>query len=111
MGIVLLAGLAVFLWTQIGPGSGRGFGNRVAAHVGIPRGLFHSLLVHGVKGSHLDLLASLQKSRVSLDQAAAALGPPLARGIERLEARFGQQDTVDAVKPIVAKLVAAPDQH
>lgn len=111
MGIVLLAGLAVFLWTQIGPGSGRGFGNRVAAHVGIPRSLFHSLLVHGVKGSHLDLLASLQKSGVSLDEAAAALAPPLARGVERLEARFGQQDTVDAVKPIVAKLVTASAQH
>lgn len=110
MGIVVLVGLAVFLWKQLGPGSGRRFGNRVAAHVGIPRSLFYSLLVHGIKGSHLDLLASLKKSNMGLDQASAELGPPLARGIERLEARFGQQDSVDVAKPIVAKLVAALEQ-
>lgn len=106
MGVALLLGLAVFLWKQLGPGSGRQLGNRVAAHLGIPRSLFYSLLVHGVKGSHLELLASLQKSKLSLDQASAELAPALARGITRLEARFGQQDSVDVAKPIVEKLLA-----
>lgn len=109
MGAAVIVGIAVFLWKQLGPGSGRRFGNRMAAHLGIPRSLFYSLLVHGVKGSHLDLLATLEKSAVSLDQASAELGPPLARGIERLEAHFGQQDSVDAVKPIVARLVAGSE--
>ena len=109
-GIVILIALLVFFWKRSGVGSGRGFGNRIAAHIGIPRGLFHSLLDNGAKGSSRELLASLEKSKLDLDQASAELGPTLARGIERLEARFGSQEMIDKAKPIVARLVAASDQ-
>ncbi|WP_210542760.1 hypothetical protein [Rhodoferax sp. PAMC 29310] len=106
LGVGVLIGLLGFLWMQVGPGSGRTFRNRIAAHIGISRSLFRSLLVHGVKGSPRDLLVSLEKSKPDLDQASIKLGPSLARGIERLEARFGPQDTIDEVKPIVARLVS-----
>ena len=109
-GIVVLVGLAVFFWKRSGIGSGRVFGNHIAAHLGIPKSLFHSLLVHGVRGSSRELLASLEKQKLSLDQAGAALGPSLSRGIERLEAHFGPQESVDKAKPIVAKLVSGAEQ-
>lgn len=105
-GVLTVIALFVFFWKRNGIGSGRAFGNRVAAHLGIPKSLFHSLLDHGVKESSRELLASMQKSGLSLHDAGIELGPTLARGIERLEARFGTQDTVDAVKPKVARLVS-----
>lgn len=111
LGVGVLLGLLVFLWKQVGAGSGRVLRNRVAAHLGISRSLFRSLLVHGVKGSPRDLLASLEKSKLSLEQASIKLGPSLARGIERLEARFGPQEMIDEVKPIVARLVSVADQQ
>jgi hypothetical protein len=112
VGIVTLIALLVFFWRLAGIGSGRAFGNRIASHLGIPRGLFHSLLQHGVKeSSSRDLLASLEKSNPGLDRASVALGPTLSRGIERLEAHFGSQETVDRVKPIVARLVAQAERQ
>lgn len=110
VGLATVIALVVFFWKRSGIGSGRSFGNRIAAHLGIPRNLFHSLLDHGVSGSSRELLASLEKSNLSLDKAAVALGPSLARGIERLEARFGTQGTVDKVKPVVAGLVAQAER-
>jgi hypothetical protein len=110
LGVGVLVGLLVFLWRQVGPGSGRTFRNRIAAHIGISRSLFRTLLVHGVKGAPRDLLVSLEKSKLNLDQASIKLGPSLSRGIERLEARFGPQEMIDEVKPIVARLVADADQ-
>lgn len=87
-------------------GSGRAFGNRIAAHMGLPKNVFHMLLTHGVSGSPGKLLGTLAKSNMGLDQASMELGSPLAKGIERMEARFGRQEMVDKAKPIVAKLVA-----
>jgi hypothetical protein len=55
-------------------------------------------------------LASLEKSKLDLDQASIELGPSLSRGIERLEARFGPQEMIDKAKPIVARLVSESDQ-
>lgn len=110
VGVGVLVALLVFFWQRNGTGSGRAFGNRIAAHIGIPKGLFHSLLDHGVKGSSRELLASLEKAKMGLDQASVALGPSLARGVERLETRFGTQETVDRAKPIVARLVSESDQ-
>ncbi|MFZ2219549.1 MAG: hypothetical protein WAV85_12845 [Rhodoferax sp.] len=55
-------------------------------------------------------MASLERSKLSLAQASIKLGPALALGIERLEARFGPQDTIDEIKPIVARLVSDADQ-
>ena len=110
VGVVVVVALLVFFWRRNGIGSGRTFGNRIAAHVGIPKNLFHSLLDHGVKGSSRELLASLEKAKLDLDQAGVALGPSLSRGIERLEARFGAQEMVDKAKPIVARLVSESDK-
>lgn len=109
-GVAVLVALVVFFWRRNGIGSGRAFGNRVAAHLGIPRSLFHSLLDHGVKGSSRELLASLEMAKTGLDQAGVALAPSLARGIERLEARFGRQQMVDNVKPIVGRLLSEAAQ-
>lgn len=110
VGVGFLVALLVFFWQRNGIGSGRGFGNRIAAHIGIPKGLFHSLLDHGVKGSSRELLASLEKAKMGLDQASLALAPSLARGVERLEIRFGKQEMVDKIKPIVARLVSEAEQ-
>ena len=110
VGVVVVVALVVFFWRRSGVGSGRTLGNRVAAHIGIQRSLFYSLLDHGVKGSSRDLLASLEKSKLSLDQASVELGPSLSRGIERLEAHFGPQEMVDEAKPIVARLVSASER-
>lgn len=106
VGIAALGALLVFFWRRSGLGSGRAFGNRIAAHIGIPKNVFHMLLTHGVSGSPRDLLASLAKSKPALDQASAELGPRLAKGIERMEARFGKQEMVDKAKPVVARLVS-----
>jgi len=110
VGLVALLAMAVFFWTQIGPGSGRGFGNRIALHLGIPRNVFYSLLGNGVKGSSLEFLKSLEQAKLSLDDASIELAPSLNRGIERLEARFGAQEMHDKVKPVVARLLAQSEQ-
>lgn len=110
MGLLVLVGLVVFFWIQFGPGSGRAFGNRVAAHIGIPKNVFYALLVNGVKGSPRELLLSLERSNLGLDQAGAKLGPSLGRGLERLESRFGTQDMYDRVKPTIARLIAKSEE-
>jgi hypothetical protein len=106
VGLVVLIGLVIYFWKRNGPGSGRSYGNRIAAHIGIPRQVFHGFLEYGVKGSPRDLLASLERSKLSLDEASIELGPSLSKGIERLEARFGTQEIYEKAKPIVARLVA-----
>lgn len=110
MGLLVLVGLAAFFWAHNGPGSGRAFGNRVAAHIGIPKNVFYALLENGVKGSSRDLLASLERSKLSLDEAGVQLSPLLGRGIERLERRFGPQEMYEQAKPIVARLVAESEK-
>lgn len=106
VGLMVLIGLAVFFWKRDGPGSGRAFGNRIARHIGVPRKVFHALLESGAKGSSRELLASLEASKTSLDDASLQLGPVLSRGIERMEGRFGPQEMYDNAKPTVARLVA-----
>jgi len=58
-GVLVLIGIAVFFWRREGPDSGRAYGNRIAAHIGIPKRVFWPLLENGVKGSSRELLASL----------------------------------------------------
>ena len=111
MGVAALVGLVVFFWRRVGPGSGRTFGNRIAAHIDVPRSVFYALLDNGVKDSSRELLASLAKSKPGLDEASVELGPTLSRGIERLEARFGTQESYEKVKPIVAGLVAKAERQ
>jgi len=110
VGLLGLVGLVVFFWVHNGPGSGRPFGNRVAAHIGMPRNVFYALLENGVEGSSRELLASLQRSNLGLEEAGVKLGPTLGRGLERLERRFGAQEIYDKAKPIVARLVAAAQE-
>ena len=109
VGLLGLVGVAVFFWVHNGPGSGRPFGNRVASHIGIPKNVFYALLENGAQGSSRELLASLQRSNLGLEEAGVKLGPALGRGLERLERRFGAQEIYDKVKPIVARLVAAAE--
>ena len=105
-GLLALVAIAVYFWRRYGIGSGRAFGNRLAAHNGIPRNTFYYLLDSGAEGSSRELLATLEQSNQSLDQASVAIAPSLSRGIERMEARFGPQEMYDKAKPIVARLLA-----
>lgn len=104
-GVVVILALVAFFWKQSGFGSGRAFGRRVAAHTGIPQKVFHMLLVNGAEEPG-DFMKALEKSTPDLDQASVELGPVLARGIKRIEARFGTQEMIDSVKPIVERLVS-----
>lgn len=106
VGVAALIGLAIFFWQRMGPGSGRAFGNRIAAHIGVPRNVFWMLLDNGVQGSSHAMLASLEASRLGLDEASLRLGPSLRRGLERLETRFGPQAMVEQARPIVERLAA-----
>jgi hypothetical protein len=109
LGVLVLVGIAVFFWKREGPGSGRAYGNRIAAHIGIPRRVFWPLLENGVKGSSRELLASLQRDRMSLGAASSQVAPWLLRGIERLEARFGTQAMYEQAKPLIAAVLPGPD--
>ena len=106
VGVAVIFALIAFFWTLSGWGSGRAFENRIAAHLGIPRNVFHMLLVNGVGESSRDVLKALEKSKVDLDQASIELGPLLSKGVGRIEARFGPQEMIDNVKPIVSRLVS-----
>jgi hypothetical protein len=108
-GVLVLMGIAVFFWRREGPGSGRAYGNRIAAHIGIPKSVFWPLLENGVKGSSRELLASLQHDGVSIGTASAQVAPWLLRGIERLEARFGRQETYEQAKPRIAAVLASAE--
>lgn len=104
-GVFVLIGIAVFFWRREGPGSGRAYGNRIAAHIGIPRRVFWPLLENGVKGSSRELLASLQRDGVGMDAASAQVAPWLVRGMERLESRFGTQEMYEQAKPRIAAVL------
>lgn len=106
-GVFVLIGIAVYFWRREGPGSGRAYGNRVAAHIGIPRRVFWPLLENGVKGSSREMLASLQRDGVSLGAASVQVAPLLIRGMERLEARFGTQEMYEQAKPHIAAVLSA----
>ena len=107
VGVVAIIAILVFFWKRMGAGSGRAFGNDIATHLGIKRSLFYSILDHGTKDSSRQLLASLAHSKLDVEAASLELGPTLQKGIERLEARFGQQDSVDAAKPKIERLVVS----
>lgn len=108
-GVVVLIGIAVFFWRREGPGSGRAYGNRIAAHIGIPKKVFWPLLENGVQGSSRELLASLQLDGVSMGAASARIAPVLVRGMKRLEARFGTQEMHEHAKPRIAALLSEPE--
>lgn len=110
VGLLTLGALAAYFWRRYGIGSGRAFGNRLAAHNAIPKNTFYYLLDSGTKGSSREFLVSLEQSNLSLDQASVAMAPSLSRGIERMEARFGPQEMYDKAKPIVARLLAGSEQ-
>ncbi|HEY5764098.1 MAG TPA: hypothetical protein VIS73_12900 [Rhodocyclaceae bacterium] len=106
VGLATLVAVIVFFWKRFGIGSGHALGNRIAAHIGMPRNLFYLFLDNGAKGSSRDLLAALEQANLDLDQASVELAPSLARGIERLEERFGTQGVYEKVKPSVARLMS-----
>ena len=110
-GVFVLIGIAVFFWRREGPGSGRAFGNRVAAHIGISRRVFWPLLENGVQGSSRAVLASLQRDGVSLDTASVQVAPLLIRGMERLEARFGTQEMYEQAKPRIAAVLSTAERE
>jgi hypothetical protein len=104
--VVVLIGLLVFFWKREGPGSGRAYGNKIAAHIGIQRSVFWALLENGAPDSAHKLLSSLQSDRTSIDAASVKISPVLVRGIERLEARFGTQEMYERAKPHIANVLA-----
>lgn len=111
LGFLVLIGIAVFFWRREGPGSGRAYGNRIAAHLGIPRKVFWPLLDNGVKGSSRELLAGLQRDGVGIDAASAEVAASLARGLERLEARFGRQEMYEQARPRIAAALSGSERR
>ena len=105
VGLITLAAIVVFLWNRLGPRSGRVLGNRIAAHIGIKRSLFYSLLDHGAKDSSRALLVKLKKSGLRVEAATVELAPVLDKGIDRLEAHFGEQDMVNDAKPRIRRFI------
>lgn len=103
--MAVIFAMAAFFWKQFGLGSGRAFGSRIAVHLGMPKNVFHMLLANGAAEPG-DVLEALQKSTPDLAQASIELGPTLSKGIGRIEARFGPQEMIDQVKPVVARLVS-----
>lgn len=108
--VVVLVAFVVFVWKRLGPKSGRAYGNRIAAHLGIPKKTFWYLMENGTAGSALDVLASMDKASLGLDEAGIKLAPTLQKGLDRLEARFGVQEMYEEAKPVIAKLLAASEQ-
>ena len=104
IGLLVFPGVLWFAWTKLGLREGRAYRNRLAEHLGVPRNLFHQSLDDGVNGPSLMLLSTLEKSGMSLDQVAVELGPSLARGLDKFDARFGRLPMTDAIRPTVAKL-------
>ena len=102
IGVVTLVAILVFFWRRSGLGSGRAFGNKIAAHIGIQRSLFYSILDHGTKDSSRELLASLAKSKYSAEAASVELGPTLVKGIEPHESLRWQGDA--KVRTLKARL-------
>lgn len=88
-----------------GLGRGRRYGNKIARHLGISNNLFHTLLDNGVNGSSLQLLAMLERTGMTMEQASIQLAPSLERGVIALENKFGGQDQLERLKPIVSQLV------
>jgi hypothetical protein len=108
--LAILIALAMFFWKQIGPGSGRAYGNRIARQIGLPRNTFWYLLENGADGTSMEILSALKGSGSDLHQAGVELGPTLQKGLKRLEARFGVQEIYEQAKPVVARLVASHEQ-
>lgn len=106
--VLLLLWLAfmAFIWFRVGLSKGRKIGNKVAAHIGIEKNLFHTILENGVTGPSLQTLSILDNAYLSIDQISVMLAPSLTRGVLALEQRFGQQTQLELAKPIVSALQA-----
>ena len=106
--VLLLLWLAfmAFIWFRVGLSKGRKIGNKVAAHIGIEKNLFHTILENGVTGPSLQTLSILDNAYLSIDQISVMLAPSLTRGVLALEQRFGQQHQLELAKPIVSALQA-----
>ncbi len=102
--LILWLIIVAFVWHKGGLSKGRKFGNEIARHLNIPKNLFHALLDNGVKGPSLQLLSMLRDANMSLERASIELGPSLQRGVIALEARYGNQDALEHVKPTIFKL-------
>ena len=104
-----------FIWSRMGLGKGRAYGNKLAAHLGWQKNFFHSVLDNGVNGPSLMVLNSIMQMGVSHHQATVMLAPSLARGLNALDSRFGPQAMIEEAKPIVKNLLeeweAQPDNQ
>ncbi|WP_440108546.1 hypothetical protein [Acidovorax sp. BL-A-41-H1] len=109
LGLVTIIALLVFFWKRSGFGSSRNLAHGIAKHIGIQRGLFYSILDHGTMDSSRKLLASLARSEMGVEAASVELGPTLLKGVERLEAHFGVQDSVTDARPKIQRLIAVQD--
>lgn len=92
-------------WWGLGLAKGRSYGNKLAAHLGWKKNFFHTVLDVGTNNSSLILLKSLERTEVTLHQAAVFLSPYLSTGLYQLEQRFGRQPQIEEVKKHVAQLL------
>lgn len=74
----------ILMWKKGGLRKGRKFGNKIAKHLGFTNNFFHSVLDDGTSGPSLLLLATLEKSNLSVHQASVELDPSLSRGLAQL---------------------------
>lgn len=82
---------------------GRFYGNKVAAHIGIPKNLFHTLLDKTPMPSLL-WLAHLKETGTSLEDTATVLSPYMRVRLYALEDSFGPQPMLEEAKPVVERL-------
>ena len=101
-----MIGFLMWRWVAGGFHKGRRYGNRIAAHLGMEKNLFHTLVEHGgVPAYPLMYLSSLHQAGLSEHDAAVILAPALRNGLLDLDARFGAQKQLEAAKPVIAKLL------
>ncbi|MFC7462338.1 hypothetical protein [Hydrogenophaga defluvii] len=93
----------LFIVFRTGLFKGRRYGNKVAAHIGIPKRLFHALL-DSTPGPSTQFLSVLKDSSPSLDHSALVLSPYMMASLDTLQNRFGRQPMLDAARPIVERL-------
>ncbi|MGI2856486.1 hypothetical protein ACRTDR_20280 [Shewanella algae] len=75
--------------------SGKKYGNQIADHLGVHRGLFHSAVEEGGCPMHLIRLHFLRKQNMSLDDAANHIMEFLIPGLRVIEERFGPQALIE----------------
>lgn len=95
------------IYVKSGLQGGRKYGNEIAAQLGIPSNLFHTILEFGAKPlPHLKVLADMKAGGIPPEEAAKELASLMAIGVENLEKKFGPQEAMNVIKPTISRLLS-----